>query len=193
MKLSLGSMISILICVLSVFIFSGCGQDPAEDSKSDIEGSQKPEDLQERAQKSVALRERLLFEVLKVDLISEDEESLSLRINYKLNGASRFAAFSVPVKSGQLVFREMTQWLSSQEIREQTRVEFVLERIQSQGAKKVLVMGVQLRKPQSGNEKVSQNLIVLNYLENSNLISVVKQKFEYPAKTEFQKWSNENR
>jgi hypothetical protein len=188
------SMKPFLLIILTALLFSGCAADPSEESKNNPEQTQKPgEDLQERAQKSRALRDKMLFEVLAAELISENEESMGLRITYKLNGANRYAAFSLPVKVGQLVFQDMSGWLSSQETREQTRVEFVLERIQSQTEKKVLIVGVQLRKPDREKEKVSQNLWVLNYLENSSLVSVAKQKFEYPAKTEFRKWSNENR
>jgi hypothetical protein len=182
---------------LSVFLLSGCAAENSENSKNKLEGSQKPgnEQANERFQKSVALRERMLFEMLSAEIISEDESYISLRISYKLNSATQFKAFSVPVKKGQLFFQDMSNWLSTLEIREQTRVEFVLERRESNSDKQTLILGIQLRRPHRDKEKVSQSLIVLNFLENSNssLVSIAKQKFEYPAKTEFRKWSNENR
>lgn len=181
---------------ITAFLIVGCSAVKTEKSKADIEDSQKPgqDQANERAEKSKALLERMYFQLKTVEVISEDDNYLGLRISYQLNSVTKFTAFYLPVKMGQLVFQDMSSWLSPLEIREQTRVEFVLQRQESNNEKRTVFLGVQLRKPSREREKVSQNLVKLTLLENSSssLVPIEKQKFEFPAKTEFRKWMNEN-
>lgn len=192
-------MKAFLTGLLLVLVLVSCGK-KKESTADELAGANKPTDMeseaQQRAEKIRAQRDQLLLEITNIEMIAFSEEEIQLRVSYKLNQNMKFGTLSMAVKKGQLRFTEKNDWLTTVETRSQTRVELVLQRQDTSSNKETLFIGVQMRRPTRNNQEIiSQNFLSLSFLNDSleTPVSIVKRKFEYPAKTEFRKWVNENK